>query len=104
MSSSPKTISSASTLSLSWQSRGACRGLDPALFVPEEGATDEEIEQAKLVCWGAPNDDPPFPECPVRMECLRFAIETHAVGIWGGHTDAERRTLLRTLVRRISVI
>lgn len=101
MSSSPKTISSVSTPSLSWQSRGACRGLDPSLFVPEEGASAEEIEQAKLVCWGTPNEIPSFPECPVRMECLRCALQTHASGIWGGHTDDERRSLLRTLVRRI---
>ncbi len=41
--------------------------------------------EAKCICLG----------CPVRRECLDFAMrvrEPH--GIWGGMTEAERRHLL----------
>src|SRR6478752_5385368 len=35
-------------------------------------------------------------ECPVRVECLRFALEAEfsCMGIWGGTTMTERRFIL----------
>jgi len=67
-----------------WQQQGACRGLDPNLFFPERG---ESVKEAKAVC--AP--------CPVRAECLDYALENHeALGISGGLSGRERRKLGRT--------
>ncbi len=44
----------------------------------------EQIEAAKAVCSG----------CPVRVECLEFALEPHQeAGIWGGTSEDERRHL-----------
>ncbi|MCA1571972.1 MAG: WhiB family transcriptional regulator [Chloroflexi bacterium] len=63
--------------------RGACRGLDPAYFHPEKGDS-RSVRAAKAVCAG----------CPVREECLEFAlvnVEQH--GIWGGTTEQARRKL-----------
>ncbi|MFD5626662.1 WhiB family transcriptional regulator [Streptomyces sp. NPDC127072] len=66
----------------SWAARGVCRTGDPEeLFV--EGAAQN---RAKAVCTG----------CPVRTECLAYALD-HRIehGVWGGMTDRERRGLLR---------
>lgn len=65
-----------------WAARAACRTADPdELFV--EGAAQSA---AKAVCNG----------CPVRTECLAFALDRRIeYGIWGGATERERRALLR---------
>ncbi|MFE7446120.1 WhiB family transcriptional regulator [Streptomyces chartreusis] len=66
----------------SWGERAACRAADPdELFV--EGVAQN---RAKVLCTG----------CPVRTECLAYALD-HRIehGIWGGMTERERRALLR---------
>jgi len=67
--------------------------LDPELFFPRSSRDEAQIATAKRVCG----------DCPVRRECLSFAL-THAVhGIWGGTTEAEREALQRAhgLPRRV---
>lgn len=69
-----------------WADRAACRGLDANLFHPERG---ENTAHAKKVCAA----------CPVRDECLAYALthyEKH--GIWGGLSERERQPLRRDLV------
>jgi WhiB family redox-sensing transcriptional regulator len=71
------------TGSLDWQLEAACRGMDPDLFFPSgKGSTfHDESNEAKKVCA----------VCPVRPECLDYAIanrERH--GIWAGHGREER--------------
>ena len=67
----------------SWRSRGACRGLDPAIFYP---SSDEDAEQAKSICA----------TCPVREPCLEYALTAREHdGVWGGATERERRRMLR---------
>jgi WhiB family redox-sensing transcriptional regulator len=70
----------------SWRLRAACRDSSPELFFPV-GATGfalEQIEAAKLVCA----------RCPVRVECLEFALETNQeAGVWGGLAEDERRAV-----------
>ncbi|MFV6049986.1 WhiB family transcriptional regulator [Streptomyces sp. NPDC056297] len=65
-----------------WGERAVCRAADPEeLFV--EGAAQN---RAKAVCNG----------CPVRTECLAYALDQRIEhGVWGGTTDRERRALLR---------
>ncbi|MHB8465406.1 MAG: WhiB family transcriptional regulator [Acidimicrobiales bacterium] len=66
-----------------WRQQAACRGLDTAIFFPP---TDSEAGPAKAVCA----------QCPVRDECLEWAIASRQEeGIWGGMTDGERRRLRR---------
>jgi WhiB family redox-sensing transcriptional regulator len=64
-----------------WVSQGVCGQVDPELFFPEKGGSTKE---AKLVCRS----------CPVKAECLAFALE-HDVrfGVWGGMSERERRAL-----------
>ncbi|MCT6780526.1 WhiB family transcriptional regulator [Streptomyces sp. CS7] len=78
----------------SWQTRGTCHGMDTedaeAVFFP--GPRDyEDIAEAKELCgW-----------CPVRRDCLDFAVENGLKdGIWGGLTKAERAPLHKNLHER----
>jgi len=71
-----------------WRRRAACKDLDTDLFFPvgETGAAVEQTEAAKAVCAA----------CPVQPECLEYALVTNEqAGIWGGATEAERRTIRR---------
>jgi WhiB family redox-sensing transcriptional regulator len=39
--------------------------------------------------------------CPVRAQCLDYALETHQLfGIWGGLSERQRRHLMRQQGRR----
>jgi WhiB family redox-sensing transcriptional regulator len=74
-----------------WQQEAACRGVDASLFfAPNYFEKREEKlareSRAKAYCA----------RCPVRKECLEYALrirEPH--GIWGGMNESERRQLLR---------
>ena len=79
-----------------WQWRAACRGEDDDLFFapnhpePKEDRAHRE-RQAKAICA----------VCPVRIECLEYAVrirEPH--GIWGGLNEQERRRLIRDMEQR----
>lgn len=73
-----------------WQLRAACRGPESVLFFPPSSAERREEREArelraKAICAG----------CPVRRECLDYAMrirEPH--GIWGGLNELERRSLV----------
>lgn len=71
--------------------RAACRSVDPEIFFPAAEAGEEFARQvgiAKAVCAG----------CPVRAQCLSWALEHQPDGIAGGLTEQERR--LENLRRR----
>jgi WhiB family redox-sensing transcriptional regulator len=67
---------------VSWRLAAACRSADPELFFPLSGSGKalEQIAEAKVICAG----------CPVRRQCLEFALRTRPQGIWGGLTELER--------------
>ena len=70
-----------------WRSRAACLSADPELFFPlsEAGTSVAQEKRAKAMCS----------RCPVRSECLDFALATREVhGVWGGTSEDERRRLL----------
>lgn len=70
----------------SWRSQAACKGLPNELFFPEQGDSQRRTRAAKKVCW----------VCPVREQCLDYALETGSRwGIWGGMTEKERRNARR---------
>ncbi len=79
---------------LIWRQDAACRDIDPNLFFPV-GVTGDAVEQiatAKDICSG----------CPVRLECLDFAITSNQeFGVWGGTSEDERRALRRQWRARI---
>lgn len=65
--------------------RAACRSADPETFFPTAvSGPDYEthVAAAKAICDG----------CPVRNECLTWALSALAEGIAGGMTADERRT------------
>jgi WhiB family redox-sensing transcriptional regulator len=71
-----------------WRELGSCRQLDTALFFPigQTGEAEVKIARAKKVCV----------TCPVRQQCLEFAITTNQeYGVWGGHSEEERRVIRR---------
>lgn len=68
---------------MAWQDHAACLGCDPDVFFPEAG---EDSAAAKAVCAG----------CPVREECLEYAIATgQAYGMWGGVAQTPRRKMIK---------
>jgi WhiB family redox-sensing transcriptional regulator len=68
---------------LEWKEKAACRNLDTSLFFPDSEA---DAGPAKEVCAG----------CPVREQCLQFALDTRQRdGVWGGMTETERRRIRR---------
>jgi len=67
-----------------WVALAACRGADPGLFFAD--GDGDRTGVARRICGG----------CPVRDECLEWALEARATfGVWGGTTEQERRRLLR---------
>ena len=75
-----------------WRELAACLSAEPELFFPAApadlpgGLTADlayrQVEQAKAVCKA----------CPVRRECLQFALATRqSYGVWGGMSECERR-------------
>ncbi|MFI2507678.1 WhiB family transcriptional regulator [Streptomyces sp. NPDC018972] len=76
-----------------WRERAACRTEDPDLFFPigTSGPALMQTEQAKAVCR----------RCPVREQCLQWALDTgQSIGVWGGTSETERRALKRRIAAR----
>ncbi|MFF8657158.1 WhiB family transcriptional regulator [Streptomyces huasconensis] len=77
---------------MEWLQRAACVDEDPELFFPvgTTGPALRDLATAKSVCA----------RCPVRGECLSWALRTgQAAGVWGG-TCEEERAVLRGETRR----
>ncbi len=82
------TLPAISTRGPDWRTRAACRNTDPALFFPigTTGPAVEQIQNAKAVC----------DQCPARVPCLEFALDTRQdSGVWGGLTEGERHRIRR---------
>lgn len=69
-----------------WMHRAACRGHDPAPFF----ATTPTSRQAAIdICA----------TCPVRAQCLDYALDDPALtGVWGSTDDTQRRAMRRQAV------
>lgn len=74
-----------------WQLLAACRGEDSTYFFApnyfeKRREKDAREAVAKAICV----------RCPVREECLEYALRVReGHGIWGGLNEMERRALLR---------
>lgn len=70
-----------------WMAQGKCAtdaSINPEWFFPN---------QPDLLGWGA-TATRICTDCPVRYECLDYALESHPIdGIWGGTTYQDRVTL-----------
>ena len=66
-----------------WTVDAGCADADPSVFFIGHG---QPATEAKAICAG----------CPVRVECLDFALAgRERFGIWGGLTEKERRAEAR---------
>jgi WhiB family redox-sensing transcriptional regulator len=75
----------------SWMESGACRGPASELFYAPSLGERREVRsdrenKAKAICRDL---------CPVRQNCLSYAIANRELfGIWGGLNESERKGLL----------
>lgn len=66
-----------------WVGQAACAGQPTNLFFPSRGG---DTTWAKTICA----------DCPVKRECLAWALEADiGFGIWGGTSEVERQRLRR---------
>ena len=66
-----------------WRAASACLDTDPDMFFPVAAGTaaSKQIARAQRICQG----------CPVRPQCLDFAMQSgEKDGIWGGTTPEQR--------------
>lgn len=64
-----------------WMDHALCQDVDPGVFFPERG---QPTAPAKRICAA----------CPVRAECLSYAVDRYMThGIWGGTSERERRQI-----------
>jgi WhiB family redox-sensing transcriptional regulator len=74
---------------MTWDEEASCRSVDPEVFFPDRPS--DHASMAKAICRG----------CPVRAQCLEFALEARLdYGVWGGMTEIERRSLRRSRQRK----
>lgn len=66
----------------SWRESARCAQSDPEVWFPEKGG---QPFTAKRICLS----------CPVRVDCLTWAMENPVEGVWGGTTLPERRALAK---------
>jgi WhiB family redox-sensing transcriptional regulator len=70
-----------------WTDQAACRGIDPEVFFPSDGAG---VLTALAICE----------RCPVKAPCLEYALDNGIEhGVFGGVSERGRQRLRRT--RRI---
>jgi WhiB family redox-sensing transcriptional regulator len=66
-----------------WRAASACITTNPDVFFPVAVGTaaSKQVARALRICGG----------CPVKQQCLDFAVQTgERDGIWGGTTPEER--------------
>ena len=67
-----------------WQSKAACKGLDPNDFIPEKKHPKDTIHYDRTVC----------DNCIVKAQCLDYALANRAEkGLWGGTSPKERESM-----------
>ena len=86
-----KTIASPENLVASrrsWELRAACRGRISVSFFPSVGESPSQRSDRELVAKRICS------RCPVRQECLEYALLVpEPFGIWGGLNEDDRRVL-----------
>ncbi|UZJ24935.1 WhiB family transcriptional regulator [Rhodococcus antarcticus] len=81
-----------------WQMQGLCRGVDSSFFFHPDGergpARAQRESRAKAMCA----------RCPVLEQCRAHALAVQEpYGIWGGMSESERESAVRTKNRKIAV-
>lgn len=76
-----------------WMLQAACRLADPELPFAGEG-TEEEARFIRKYCE----------ECPVRKQCLQFALDHDDVGVYGGLNRKHRRLVQAEVAGRKDIV
>lgn len=64
-----------------WRDAALCAQVDPDRWFPAKGETAADV---KAICR----------QCPVRRDCLEYAVVNNEIwGVWGGLNSKERREL-----------
>jgi WhiB family transcriptional regulator, redox-sensing transcriptional regulator len=68
---------------IAWMTHAQCRGTNPDRYFPSDGVGVEAVQR---ICV----------DCPVRVECLEYALR-HGIdqGVWGGASERQRRRIRR---------
>lgn len=70
-----------------WMSEAVCASVDPELWFPQKSGSSKP---AKNICNGFKGS----PRCPVRDQCLMYALDNdEGFGVWGGMSERERNRL-----------
>jgi WhiB family redox-sensing transcriptional regulator len=67
-----------------WQDEAVCRGKDTSIFFDND-------REAKRICSA----------CPVKSECLEYALLYNPSGVWGGTTAKERAKVSKISVKML---
>ena len=81
-----------------WQMKGLCRGVDSSFFFHPDGergpARAQREARAKAMCA----------RCPVLEQCRSHAMAVQEpYGIWGGMSESERESAVRSANRKLAV-
>ena len=72
-----------------WRASAACRGVAPAVFLPEESGDSDLTREAHRIA-----KETYCAACPVTGPCLEYALaHDENWGVWGNMTPRERRTV-----------
>lgn len=74
-------------------SQASCLDADPEIFFVDDRDEPEYDKRKTNVALQLCNS------CPVKTECLQFAVSEKAVGVWGGTTTKERNVIVSRVVR-----
>ena len=67
-----------------WMELGNCADKPPSQFFPSDGVG---VDAARRVCV----------DCPVKSECLEYALANRIDhGVWGGTSERERRRISKS--------
>lgn len=72
-----------------------CIDTPTAVFYPEKHSSLAVTQKAMVRCVGA---------CPVRAECLQYALDHHELGWWAGTSERGRRAIRKTGLTAIEAI
>lgn len=102
-----QTIKKVTMISENWKDKAKCSkdGLRPDFFFPtapaarsHDGTLDQRQAEVAKYCHGLDNYGKP---CPVRTECLEYALATKQDdGVWGGTTEKDRERIKRQRRRK----
>lgn len=86
-----------------WMRRANCRGAPLDIFIvstpdDDNDTLDKDVDGGYL--YPTPQSAKYCEPCPVRVECLAWALKNDAVGIWANTSDYQRSLLARKLSRK----